>query len=250
MLKGKVIVVTGGAGLMGKSYSNAIHENNGIPVIADIDEKAANEIAEKIDGGIALKLDITSDDSISEMIAFLSQKYGRIDGVINNAYPRNKNYGARFEDVTYSDFCENTSMHIGGYFLVSKLFCKFFEKQGYGNIINISSIYGVVAPRFEIYDNTQMTMPVEYSAIKAGVIHLTKYIASYFKGKNIRCNSVSLGGIEDGQPESFLKAYKQYAFNKGMLDPTDISGTIVFMLSDMSHYINGQNIVVDDGWSL
>ena len=155
-----------------------------------------------------------------------------------------------FEQVEYNDFCENTNLHLGGYFLVAQQLCIYFKKQGFGNIINMSSIYGVIAPRFEVYNKTLMTMPVEYSVIKSGILHLTRYIAKYYKGANIRCNSVSLGGIEDGQDKSFLEAYKSFALNKGMLDPSDIIGTIVFLLSNMSQFINGQNIIVDDGWTL
>ena len=141
-------------------------------------------------------------------------------------------------------------MNLGGYFLTSQQFAAYFEKQGYGNIINLASIYGVIAPRFEIYDNTPMTMPVEYAAIKSGLIHLTKYMAKYFKGKNIRVNTISLGGIEDKQPEPFLKAYKEFCLNKGMLNAKDISGTVLYLLSDLSEFVNGQNIVVDDGFTL
>ena len=141
-------------------------------------------------------------------------------------------------------------MNLGGYFLTSQQFATYFEKQGCGNIINLASIYGVIAPRFEIYDNTPMTMPVEYAAIKSGLIHLTKYMAKYFKRKNIRVNTISLGGIEDKQPEPFLKAYKEFCLNKGMLNAKDISGTVLYLLSDLSEFVNGQNIVVDDGFTL
>jgi NAD(P)-dependent dehydrogenase (short-subunit alcohol dehydrogenase family) len=95
-----------------------------------------------------------------------------------------------------------------------------------------------------------MTTPVEYAAIKSGMLHLTKYMAKYFKGKNIRVNAISPGGILDGQPREFLSEYNQKCLTKGMLDGCDLSGTLVFLLSDMSMYINGQNIVVDDGFSL
>jgi NAD(P)-dependent dehydrogenase (short-subunit alcohol dehydrogenase family) len=126
----------------------------------------------------------------------------------------------------------------------------YFQKQGYGNIINISSIYGAMAPKFEIYDNTEMTMPVEYAAIKSGMLHLTKYMAKYFKGKNIRVNAISPGGILNNQPSEFLSKYNQNCSTKGMLDAKDLNGTLIFLLSDMSNYINGQNIVVDDGFTL
>ena len=195
-------------------------------------------------------INITDKDSIIALINNISQKYGKIDALVNSAYPRNKNYGKHFFEVTYDDFCENIGMNLGGYFLTSQFFAKYFYEQGYGNIINLASIYGVIAPRFEIYDNTPMTMPVEYAAIKSGLIHLSKYMAKYFKGKNIRVNTISLGGIEDKQPEAFLKAYKEFCLNKGMLNPNDIAGTLIYLLSDLSKFVNGQNIVVDDGFTL
>lgn len=249
MLKNKVFVITGGAGLLGQHIVSSIKNSGGIPIIADLNLDHGKEVGKKLDCD-AFKLDITSERSIKDLIATLSTKYGRIDGVINNAYPRNKNYGNKFEDVEYSDFCENVNLHLGGYFLVSKLFIEYFKNQGHGNILNMSSIYGVKAPRFEVYDNTDMTMPVEYSVIKSGLLHLTRYIAKYLKGKNIRCNAISLGGIKDNQAPEFLKAYGDHALNKGMLDPEDIAGTVLFLLSDESTYINGQNIIVDDGWTL
>jgi len=199
---------------------------------------------------IPAQIDITDTNSIQKLITSISEKFGKIDALINSAYPRNKNYGKHFFEVTYDDFCENVGLNLGGYFLTSQQFAKFFYEQGYGNIINLASIYGVIAPRFEVYNNTSMTMPVEYAAIKSGLIHLTKYMAKYFKGKNIRVNTISLGGIEDKQPESFLRAYKEFCLNKGMLNAKDISGTVLFLLSDLSEYVNGQNIVVDDGFTL
>jgi NAD(P)-dependent dehydrogenase (short-subunit alcohol dehydrogenase family) len=114
----------------------------------------------------------------------------------------------------------------------------------------MSSIYGVVAPRFGVYEGTEMTMPVEYALIKSGIIHLTKYIAGYHRGMGIRCNCISPGGIRAGQPETFIARYNAHGTNKGMLDPQDVSGALLFLLSDASAYVNGQNIVVDDGWTL
>ena len=242
-LENKVIVVTGGNGLLGKSFVKAINKAGGIPVIADINEKSEMDYA-------YVKLDITSKKSIIKAIKHIDKKYGHIDGLINNAYPRNKNYGQLFENVDYEDFCDNLNMNLGGYFLTSQQFITYFQKQGYGNVINISSIYGVITPRFEIYNNTEMTTPVEYIAIKSALINLTKYMAKYFKGSNIRFNSVSLGGIFNNQPDSFIQGYNSYCLNKGMLDPKDINGVIIFLLSENSTFINGQNIIVDDGFTL
>jgi len=256
LLDGKVIVITGGAGLIGQEFAKAVMSQGGIAVIADIDEEriqyTVKELAQKFPSGKidAFKLNVISRDSLQECINYVDRKYKKIDALINNAYPRNKNYGRHFFDVEYDDFVENLGMNLGGCIIPSQLFSLYFQKQGYGNIINISSIYGVIAPKFEIYDNTEMTMPVEYAAIKAGMLHLTKYMAKYFKGKNIRVNAISPGGILDAQPKEFLDRYNQQCSTKGMLDPKDLNGTLIFLLSDMSNHINGQNIIVDDGFTL
>jgi len=256
MLNNKIVVITGGAGLIGKEFVKAVFEHGGIAIIADINEEIGLKVKEDLSNELNsknidfIKLDITSKNSLNECIQYLDNKYKRIDALVNNAYPRNKNYGKYFFDVEYSDFVENTGLNLGGYFTASQQFALYFQKQGYGNIVNISSIYGVVAPKFEIYENTPMTMPVEYAAIKSGLIHLTKYMAKYFKGMNIKVNTLSPGGILDAQPEKFLEKYKEQCLNKGMLDKSDMKGTLVYLLSDMSKYVNGQNIVVDDGFAL
>lgn len=255
MLKDKVVVITGGAGLVGKEFVGAVVENGGIAIIADIDldkaSQAKRSFSEKVQQNIDIvELDITDKNSIQKAITFLDGKYKKIDALVNNAYPRNKNYGRHFFDVEYEGFNENVSLHLGGYFNASKLFARYFLEHKQGNIINISSIYGVQAPKFDIYEGTSMTVPVEYAVIKAGLIHLTKYMAKYLKGESVRVNTLSIGGILDGQPESFIKNYQDNCLNKGMLDPADVKGSLLFLLSDLSNHVNGQNIIVDDGFTL
>lgn len=252
LLDGKVVVITGGAGLLGRDFCKSITDNGGIAIMAEYNLELAEKVkAETGSENIFIeKINITDKNSVEQLIDNVSTKFGKIDGLVNSAYPRNKNYGKHFFDVNYDDFCQNVGMNLGGYFLTSQVFAKYFYGQGYGNIVNISSIYGVIAPRFEIYDNTPMTTPVEYAAIKSGLLHLTKYMAKYFKGKNIRVNAISLGGLEDKQPDSFLQAYGRLCLNKGMLNAKDVSGTLVYLLSDFSEFVNGQNVIVDDGFTL
>ena len=247
--------MTGGAGRLGQTFVNAIAQNGGIAIAADIDFNAAERIAadvaeDSIGSVVAAQLDITSKKSILDLIENLRAQYGHIDAVVNNAYPRNKKYGNNLENVTYEDFCENVDMHLGGYFLVAQQFCLAFKEQGEGNLINMSSIYGTLTPRFEVYANTEMTTPVEYAAIKSAVAQLTRYFAQYFKRDGIRVNSLSPGGIFHNQPASFLDAYSKHCGTKGMLDPQDIIGALVFLLSNGSRYMTGQNLIIDDGFSL
>jgi NAD(P)-dependent dehydrogenase (short-subunit alcohol dehydrogenase family) len=256
MVSGKVVVVTGGAGLIGSSFVEAILQSNGCAVIADKDEEKGKRLADLMSEKYPEQsvsyycLDICSVKSLKLLIDSLDEKYGRIDAVINNAYPKNKQFGKDFFDVEFDSFCDNVNQNLGGYFLVSQQFAKYFKEQGAGNIINMSSIYGMMNPKYDLYKGTNMSMPIEYAAIKSALNQLTKYMAHYFKDLGIRVNTISPGGIFDHQPESFLEGYKEHCSKKGMLNPQDLSGTLLFLLSDKSEYINGQNIIVDDGFSL
>ena len=257
MLKNKTIIITGGSGLLGSAFSIISARCGANVVIIDINEeksdKLMKQIKEKIgsDKVIYLKCDITSLNDIKKAIDIILNKFGEISVLVNNAYPRNKNYGKKYGDVTYEDFCENINLHVGGYFLITQQISKIMMKQSYGNIINIGSIYGFAAPRFEIYEGTEMTVPVEYAAIKGAIINLTKYLASYLGKYNIRVNCISPGGVYDHQPETFVKKYSQKVLlGKRMANVDDLTGALLFLLSDDSKYITGQNIVVDGGWSL
>lgn len=256
-LLNKVVMVIGGAGLLGQAVCKAILNSGGKVIVAELELNLAKKAkVEIVKGSVSQNnvcinsLDICDKNSINKSIQFSVEKYGRIDAVINCAYPRNKNYGRSFFDVEYQDFCENIDLHLGGYFLLSQLCAKFFIKQGYGNILNVSSIYGTSAPRFELYKEQNFTTPVEYAAIKSALNHLTKYMAKYLKGSNVRVNCVSPGGIYNGQPSLFCEAYNEQCLNKGMLNAEDITGTIIYLISDESKYVNGQNVIVDDGFTL
>jgi NAD(P)-dependent dehydrogenase (short-subunit alcohol dehydrogenase family) len=249
MLKDKVVLVTGGAGLLGKAFVDSIVKNGGIAIIGSTNTEKGSSAAKELNC-LYLNLDITSKASILSCFQKIIDKHGRLDALVNNAYPRNQNYGRSFFEVEYSDFCENLSLNLGGYFLISQQVALLFKRQGYGNIVNISSIYGAMAPRFEIYDGTEMTMPVEYAAIKSALIQLTKYMAQYLKGSNIRVNSLSPGGVLNNQPEKFNEQYRKFCATKGMLSPADVAGTLLFLLSDNSSNMNGQNLIIDDGFSL
>lgn len=250
MLEGKVVVVAGGAGLLGEAFCEAIAGAGGRTMVADAKLEAAQALAARLPDAAAAPLDITSRESVDALIAATRAQFGRIDAVVNTAYPRNPHYGRRFEDVEYADFCANLNLHLGGYFLVAQRFALHFQAQGGGNIVNLASIYGSMAPRFEVYAGTPMTMPVEYAAIKAGILQLTRYLAQYFKGCGLRANCLSPGGIANGQAEAFLAAYRSHCAEKGMLDRRDVCGALLFLLSDASRFVTGQDIVVDDGFSL
>jgi len=256
-LKNKVVVVTGGAGLIGKDFVKAVVENGGTAIIADLNEISGNKVKDEISTELAtdkvefIKVDITSKESIQGMVEAILNKHQSIDALVNNAYPRNRNYGRKFEDVSYEDFCENVNLHLGGYFLMSREISSVMVKQKRGVIVNIASIYGFMAPRFELYENAGFTSPVEYSAIKGALLSLTKYLASYLGKHDIRVNAISPGGVYNNQAESFVAQYaKKTIIGNRMAESDDLTGALVFLLSDASRYVTGQNIVVDGGWSI
>lgn len=241
VLKNKTVIITGGRGLLGSTFSSACAREGANVVIAEVDGKGREEE----------RCDITNLGDIQSLIEKTLKRFGRIDALVNNAFPRNKHYGRKFEDVTYEDFCENVNMNLGGYFLITQQVAKKMIKQNGGNIVNIASIYAVFAPKFAIYEGTDMTSAVEYAAIKGGVVQLTRYLASYLGKYNIRVNAISPGGIFDDQPKPFVKKYSEHVLlGKRMADPEDITGALLFLLSNASSYVTGQNIVVDGGWHL
>lgn len=255
-LDGKIVVVTGAAGVLGRAFCADIAKSGGIVVLADVND-IAGKLADQINNELSREVayfrdtDITGISSVKELITFLINKFGRVDALVNSAYPRNQNYGKKFDDVTYEDFCENVSLHLGGYFLISQLISRVMIKQNCGIIINLASIYGVVAPRFEIYEGTDMTMPVEYAAIKGAIVNLTRYLAAYLGKWNIRVNCISPGGVYDNQPPEFVKRYTQHVLlGNRMAAVEDIAGILLFLLREESGYITGQNIIADGGWSL
>lgn len=253
ILKDKKILVAGAAGLLGTELVKELIQQGAKVVAADINiERLQERFSEGYSNVNRSNLELKQIDlSNKDLVVSLFDSIDGLTGAVNCSYPRNKNYGKHFYNVAIEDFNENISLNLGSSFLFMQQCADHFNKNKTPfSLVNISSVYGVIAPKFEIYEHTPMTMPVEYAAIKSGLIHLSKYVTKYVANSNFRVNVVSPGGIFDNQPSNFLKAYKDETFGKGMLDVKDVLGTIVFLLSSMSDLVNGQNIVVDDGFSV
>ena len=251
-LENKKILVLGGAGRIGKAVSISIFESGGIPLIFDIDFNLLKKIYSnfKSDKLYLFKGDISNIESIKMIIKDASNISQKIDGAVYCAYPKSNGWGNNIENLNENNLKEDLYMQLGAPILFAKEILKYFSKNGGGNLINLSSIQGICAPKFEHYKDTDMTSPIEYSAMKSGIILITKWLAKYYKNRNIRINCVSPGGILDCQDEIFIEKYRESCTNKGLLDAKDIASTVNFLLSDYSYAINGQNIVIDDGWSL
>ncbi|OEE77119.1 oxidoreductase [Vibrio ordalii] len=254
LLDNKTVLVAGAGGLLGTRLVPALLKQGAKVIAADIHLEAMRERLHSLGINVqnanlsCCELDVTKEVSVK---SFFAQQNQRIDGAVNSTYPRNKTYGKHFFDVSLESFNENLSLHLGSAFLFTQQCAAYFKQQQQPfSLVNLSSIYGVVAPKFEIYNNTPMTMPVEYAAIKAAIQHLNKYVVSYVNDSRFRINCVSPGGIFDRQPEAFLEAYKEKTHGAGMLDVEEVVGSVLFLLSEQSRYVTGQNIIVDDGFSL
>jgi len=242
-LKNKIIIVTGGSGLIGLATLKHLIKEGAVVINADIKPHPKKIKAE------FYKMDITKKSSIQKTIKKIIKTYGAIDGLVNNAYPRTKDWGNKFELVTDESWKANVDMQMNSVFTMSQLVLAEMTKQQKGSIVNIASIYGVVGNDFTVYDGTDLTSPAAYAAIKGGIINFTRYLASYFGKDKIRVNTVSPGGVFNHQPEKFVKNYEHKVPLKRMAQPEDIAPAISFLLSDESSYITGHNLIVDGGWS-
>lgn len=242
-LRDKVIIVTGGCGLIGKPIIDYLKAKNSIAINADISVK------DNVDNG-EIYCDVTSESSILTLVSTVMSKYGRIDGLVNNAYPRTKDWGKKFEDVTLESWRKNVDMQMNAVFLLCQEVLKIMKTQESGSIVNVASIYGVVGNDFTIYEGYGGTSPAAYAAIKGGIINFTRYLASYYGKYNIRINCVSPGGIKDKQHPSFIERYNNKSPLKRMGNPEEIAPGISFLLSDEASFITGHNLMIDGGWTI
>jgi NAD(P)-dependent dehydrogenase (short-subunit alcohol dehydrogenase family) len=249
-LSQKTCVVIGGAGLLGAVFSRALRDAGATVVIADMNAEKGRKLAQEISASFE-EADATKPESLSALASRLSEKFGTIDAVVNSAYPKTAQFGKSFQEADVADMLADLSLHIGVCLSVAKAFGPLMEKQGGGSIVFLGSIYGVSAPRFEIYEGTSMALPAEYAAIKGGIISLARYFASLFGKRGIRVNVISPGGIRDAQPETFVENYSKYLkLGHGLLSPEDIAGALVYLFSDASKQVTGQNLLIDGGWTL
>ena len=237
---GKVAVVAGAGGLIGREICAGLRAVGAEVWEADVLVAGTVERT--------LQMDISVESSVLAALDAVISDAGRIDVIVNCAYPRTADWGAAIEDVSAESWARNLEIQLGGAFTLCRGAAERMKPHG-GSVINMSSIYGVVGPSWEVYDGTGMTMPSAYSAIKGGLVGMNRLLATYYAQWGIRFNLVSPGGVLDAQPGRFVAQYEALTPLGRMAKPADLVGPTVFLASDASAYVTGHNLVVDGGWT-
>jgi NAD(P)-dependent dehydrogenase (short-subunit alcohol dehydrogenase family) len=264
-LDGRVIVITGGAGLLGRKHAEAVMEAGGIPVLLDINQAVLDGAVRQLEaarGGKALGLvcNITDKSAVEACLATVLQKLERLDGLVNNAANDPKvGPGAdakrltRFENMSQDYWNADVAVGLTGSFLCAQVFGHYLATHGGGVILNVASDLAVIAPDQRIYRQLslppegQPVKPVTYSVVKAGLVGLTKYLATYWAEQGVRVNAISPGGVFNGLSEDFVEKLTNLIPMGRMANQDEYKATIVYLLSDASSYVTGINLVADGG---
>ena len=261
-LTGRVAVITGGAGLLGAQHAEAIAEMGGCPVLLDLDGEKARHAAEEIGSAFGVKTagltgDITRAESVSQALADVLQRYGRVDILINNAACNPKVEdglgSSRLESFPLDVWEREIAVGLTGAFLCSRIIGSEMARQGRGVVVNIASDLALIAPDQRIYradgvsDDEQPVKPVSYSVVKSGLLGLTRYLAGYWAKSGVRVNAISPGGVYAKQDPEFVERLSNLIPMGRMAQQDEYKAAIVFLVSDASSYMTGANLVVDGG---
>jgi NAD(P)-dependent dehydrogenase (short-subunit alcohol dehydrogenase family) len=267
-LDGKVVVITGGAGFLGIKHAEAVVEAGGRAVLLDINQEKIDAVAERLrskygDVVLGFYCDITNKLSIHEAMSKILSIYGRIDGLVNNA-ANDPKVGpgvdsrklTRFENLTEEFWNNDIDVGLTGAFFCSQVFGHYMAMGAGGVIVNIASDLAVISPDQRLYrqlgldENSQPVKPVTYSVVKSGLLGLNRYLSTYWVDRGVRVNAISPGGIFNGQNPHFLEKLEKLIPMGRMAKDHEIKGALVFLLSDASSYMTGQNLIVDGGRSI
>ncbi len=250
-MENNYVLITGGLGRVGMSLTNLLLQKNYKVIIFDLNKNIPSKFKKYIESNtlILKSFDCLNLNKFKSNLTDLKKL--NIIGYVNCLYPKSKYKKRKFLHLNKKSLDHYFSINLTNNILILQELVNFLIKKKLScSIINISSIQGISAPKFEHYKGTKMISSLEYTLIKHSLNGLTKYLAKFLTNKKIRFNNVVIGGIKNNQDKKFISNYRKSCLSKGLLDAKDISGTIEFLISDSSNYINGQNIIIDDGWSL
>lgn len=261
-LSGRTAIVTGGGGILGQGFCEVLAAYGANVAVFDVNESAAAKTVDALKqstpsaNALAVACDVSSPESVSQAVARVVKAFGAIDILHNNAATKTANladFFAPFEDYRLETWREIMGVNIDGMFLMAQAVGRRMVAQGRGgSIIQTASVYGVVAPDQRIYEGSQylgrpINTPAVYSASKAAVVGLTKYLASYWGPSGIRVNTLTPGGVESGQNDVFSRKYSARVPLARMARADEMQSALLFLASDASSYMTGQNLVIDGG---
>ncbi|HEY1298189.1 MAG TPA: SDR family oxidoreductase [Chloroflexota bacterium] len=270
-LDSRVALVTGGAGLLGRGYCQALMQAGARVVVGDLDRARSEALAVELDAAgtraLGLGLDVTDPDSVQRTVAAAVQAFGRLDILINNAALTVRggserlspaDYFAPFEDYKLDVWDQALRTNLTGMLLCAQAAGRQMLQQEPpgGVVVNIASTYGVVAPDQRLYEGvkspyaeTAFNTPVSYAVTKTAVLGLTRYLATYWGGKNIRVNALTPHGVFDNHDEAFVRNFVYRSPLGRMARNDEYRGALLFLVSDASSYMTGANLIVDGGWT-
>lgn len=257
-LDGQVAIITGAAGLLGEQHAIALSDFGASVVLTDLRvegcEQTAGRILERNQiQVVAWPCDVTQKLAWQALLEQVMSYFGRIDILVNNAAfttaSRSANYDAAFQDFPLEDWQQILVVNLTGTFLGCQVIGSQMLAQRSGSIINMASLYGVVSPNHRMYPETGIHQPVAYSVSKAGVIALTRYLATLWAGQGVRVNSITPGGVYNQHPDLFDSRYASLSPMGRMAHRDEMRGALIYLASAASTYCTGHNLIVDGGWT-
>ena len=250
-VSGRVIVLTGACGLIGRAIAEALHQRGAALVLADLPEQDPTGFADEL-GGDALGAPCTVAEAaqVKALLDKTVQRFGRVDVIINNHHFLAKGaWDTRAETFPEEAWDNIIDVNLKGTFLMCREFGSTMLEQGSGVIINMASTYGVVSSNPALYEDNSLASPIAYSASKGGVIMLTKYLACYWGARGVRVNALTPHGVWNNHEPAFERRFSALSPLKRMMKREEIVGAVLFLASDASSYVNGSNLLVEGGWT-
>lgn len=251
-LSEKKALVTGGAGQIGEPVSRSLAGSGAEIVIADIDSEKGRALSDDIGGQATfVECDVTDENDVDQLFETCVETLGGIDVLVNVFYPKADDYGVTFEDRSLDSWRKHIDLELTSFYYLNREGALVMLEQGGGSIVNFASTYGMQAPDFGIYEEADMPpSPAHYSASKAGILNLTRYMASYLGEDGVRVNAISPAGVYAGQDSRFIEAYTDNIPMNRMAEAEDLQGAVVYLASDASAFVTGHNLVVDGGLTI
>jgi len=253
-LDGKVIVISGACGLIGRAFCEAVAQFGGHVVVADIAKAEPKQFAEELSKRnnnkcLGVEVEVEKKDSVLKLKEATLTSFGRIDGLVNGHQNKSHLIFEAFESVSEENWDKVVEVNLKGTFLLCQVIGSYMAEKGYGSIVNIPSTYSVVAPNQNLYKGTNMGCPAAYSASKGGVDALSQYLASYWAAKGVRVNMITPHGVWNKHEEQFEKNFAQFSPMQRMSYNHEVAPALIYLLSDASSYVTGSNMLVEGGWT-